>query len=146
MTAWQWSYPFDSTDLATVVFDVAPANALCHWRAPHVDAPQPRYALVETVDGGIRSYRVGDAGRNIVLRFVGLPVGDDTSDTTLWGYNGILRFLETFCEFSGKPFGFYDHTGTSAELRVRYIGGIETFRRTRDQYDGEIVLRQEVVT
>lgn len=146
MAAWQWSYPFNSTDLATVHFDAAPANALCHWRAPHVDVPEPRYALVETVDGGIRSYRVGDAGRRIVLRFVGLPLGDDTLDAALWGYSGMLRFLEVFTGFSGKSFGFFDHIGTSTEVRVRYVGGIETFRRTRDQYDGELVLRQEVVS
>lgn len=145
MAAWQWSYPFDSVDIATVFFDVAPANALCNWRAPHHDIIVPHAALVETIDGNVRSYRVGDSRRHIVLHFTGLPMGNDTVNTALWGFLGITRFLTLFTHFSSKPFAFYDHTGTSVALHVRYIGGIESFRRTRDHFEGDIHLRQEVI-
>ena len=144
MPAWQWSYPYNTADTATVHFDGSPADALCHWRAPHSDVPAPRQITVETADGGIRSYKMGNAGRLIVLRFIQLPPGSDASATQLHGYLGLLSFLEDHIDFGQRTFGFYDHTAGATELEVRYLNGIETFVLNQGRYDGQIVLRKEL--
>jgi len=144
MPSWQWSYPYNATDTATVLFDAAPADALYRWRAPHQDVPLPRQVLVETGDGGVRNYEVGTAGRLIVLRFAGLPPGSDATATQLYGYLGMLRFLEEFTDFGQHPFGFFDHTGGATELQMRYLRGIETFTLAQGRYTGQVVLRKEM--
>ena len=145
MPSWQWSYPYSGTDTATALFDASPASALCHWRAPFRDTPIPRQLLVETLDGGVRSYRVGQAGRIIQLEFDGLPEGSDTTAIQLWGYLGLLAFLEDSTDFSQDTFGFYDHTDTPSEVEVRYVGGSESFVLSQGRYSGQIVLREELI-
>ena len=144
MPSWQWSYPYNATDTATVHFDAAPADALCHWRAPHRDVPVPRRTLVQTADGGVRSYKMGNAGRLIVLRFVQLPAGSDANAVQLYGYLGLLCFLEDHVDFGQSPFGFYDHIAEATECEVRYVRGIETFVLNQGRYDGQIVLQKEL--
>lgn len=145
MPSWQWSYPYNSADTATVLFDASPADSCCHWRAPHRDSPQPRDVLVETLDGGVRSYRLGSAGRLIVLRFVDLPSGSASVATQLWGYTGMLEFLENHAQFGESTFGYFDHATSPTELEVRYAGGIDGFTVSRGLWEGEIVLREEIV-
>jgi len=144
MPSWQWSYPFNDTDTGTVLFDAAPADALCHWRPPHMDVPVPRQRYTRTGDGRVRNYEIGTAGRRIVLQFSGLPVGDDGTATSLWGMDGIKEFLLTHAEYGQKTFGFYDDAG-SAELEVRYVGGIDRFVLENGVYRGAIELEEEVV-
>ncbi len=145
MPSWQWSYPYNAADTATVHFDASPADTLYHWRAPHRDTPVPRHTVVQTADGGIRSYKLGNAGRLIVLRFIQLPAGSDASATQLYGYLGLLSFLEDHLDFSQETFGFYDHTVGAAEIEVRYMSGIETFVLNQGRYDGQVVLRKELI-
>jgi hypothetical protein len=144
MPSWQWSYPYNASDTATVLFDATPANALYRWRAPHQDVSLPRQVLVETAEGGVRNYKVGQAGRLTVLRFVSLPPGSDVTATQLYGYLGLLRFLRDFTDFGQKTFGFYDHTPGATEREVRYVRGVETFTLTQGCYVGQIVLRGEL--
>ena len=144
MPSWQWSYPYNGSDTATVLFDAAPASALYRWRAPHQDVPVPRQVLVETGDGGVRNYKVGQAGQLIVLRFVGLPSGSNTTSTELYGYLGLLRFLEEFTDFGQNTFGLFDHSPSATERHVRYVRGIETFTLSLERYSGQIVLRKEL--
>jgi hypothetical protein len=52
-------------------------------------------------------------------------------------------FLET-TGWGEDTFGFYDHVGSS-EIEVRYVSGIESFRRLGGgRYEGTIVLREEL--
>ena len=145
MPSWQWSYPYGGTDTATVLFDAAPADAVYHWRAPHQDVPQPRQVFVETADGGMRVYTLAQVGRLIVLRFAGLPEGSDADDLALYGWRGMLKFLEAFTNFGGDTFGFYGHESDAEEVEVRCVRGIETFLLAQGRYDGQIVLREEVI-
>ena len=144
MPSWQWSYPYNATDTATVLFDGAPASALYRWRAPYLDAPVPRQVLVETADGAVRNYKLSQAGGLLVLRFAGLPGGSDGTATGLYGYLGLLRFLEEFTDFGQKTFGFYDHSPGATEREVRYVRGVETFALSLGRYTGQIVLRKEL--
>ncbi len=144
MPTWQWSYPYDDTDSATVLFDGSPASALCHWRVPLVDVPEPRQVYVRTLDGGARCYELGAAGRTIELAFDGLPEGSDATATQLYGFKGIVEFLEGSAEFGLNTFGLYDHDGIS-EREVRYMGGIEMSRRgAGGTYSGIIRLAKEL--
>ena len=145
MPQWQWSYPYDDTDTATVLFDAAPADALCHWRVPLVDVPAPRQIYTRTLDGGVRCYELGAPGRTIELAFSGLPEGSDGTAAQLYGYKGIVKFLEDSAGFGLNTFGLFDHDGAS-ELEVRYLGGIESFRRgAGGSYSGVIHLVKELV-
>ena len=143
MPTWQWSYPYDSADTATVHFGASPADALCHWRTPLIDAPQVRQIYVRTLDGGVRCYESGGHGRVIELTFDGLPEGSAASATALWGYRGLKEFLTTHTGFGLRTFGLFDHEGLE-ELEVRYFGGVESFRRhTGGVYSGAIRLAEE---
>ena len=145
MPSWQWSYPYNDTDSGTVLFEASPASALCHWRVPLSDVPEPRQVYARTLDGGVRCYELGDEGRTIELSFDGLPEGSDSVATELWGYLGIKKFLTDHVSFGMKTFGFYDHAG-SAEVELRYLGGIETFKRgVGGVYSGTIRLAKERV-
>jgi hypothetical protein len=140
MASWQWSYPNSLADTATVLFDASPANAAYHWRAPVVDNLEPRQVEVRTFDGGTRAYEIGEEGRVIELAFENLPAGDDSTVTQLRGYRGIVKFLRDSCGWGLRTFGYYDQDG-SAEMEVRYTGGIESFCRNADgTYTGTIRL------
>jgi hypothetical protein len=144
MPSWQWSYPFDDNDEATLLFDAAPANALHHWMPPYGGTPAPRQTLVETADGGIRVYTTGPAGGAIELQFTGLPTGDCTNASALTGFAGLVRFLAESTGYSARSFGFYDQSPDAEEVEVRYMGGIETFQQDRGRWSGTIRLRKEI--
>jgi len=130
MATWQWSYPYDDTDTATVVFNASPASAIYRWRGPNRDNPVPRQSVVRHVDGSTRAYTIGTAGRVFVCRFVNLPEGSAETATEMYGKLGIEEFLETHTEFGRRTFGFWDHAGTS-EIEVRYDGGFEDWQQER---------------
>ena len=144
MATWQWSYPYNAADSATVMFSGTPASPICQWRAPLLDAPQPRQVRMRTGNGAEYVYTVSPAGRLVVLRFNALPEGAATPATALWGYLGMKYFLETIVDFGRLSFGFYDHVGT-AEVEMRYAGGIEAFEQIEASlYRGSIRLEKVI--
>lgn len=144
MPSWQFSYPYNAADTGTVLFDGSPADSSYRWDVPLRDNPQPKQSRVRTADGSVTVYDHGVAPRVIRLRFRGLPEGNAGTATELRGYLGLKAFLETHTDFGLASFGYYDHAG-SAELEVRYAGGIESFERgVGGYYGGEIVLEEVV--
>ena len=143
MPSWQWSYPYNDTDTGTVLFNSSPASAICRWRAPLRDNPEPRQVLPRHVDGSRVAYTIGEAGRLIVLRFVNMPDGSDSVATQLWGHDGIKEFLDTHSLYGENTFGFHDDLG-SAEVEVRYVGGIESWQMVRGVWTGQITLSKEI--
>lgn len=141
----QWSYPYNGADTHTCHFFSSPASPSFLWDPPHRDTPLIRHARVETEDGSQFVYQQGADSRLIVCRFSGLPEGTAGSgDTNLRGYLGLEYFLANGPDYGADTFGYYDETG-AAEIEVRYMGGIETFRTLIGRYRaGEIVLRKEV--
>lgn len=140
----QWSYPYNDPDTHTCMFYGTPASPSFLWDAPHQDTPLIRHTRVETEDGSQFVYQMGSDSRIIVCRWSLLPAGSAATPTSLYGYLGLVEFLSSGPDYGAGTFGFYDETG-AAEIEVRYISGIETFRKLVGSYrTGEIVLRKEV--
>jgi len=142
MASWQWSFPANgaTADTATVFFNASPATAVDNWRSPLQDSPMPRQVFTRTMNGSDRAYQLGTEGRKIVLVFKQLNEGASGTATAMHGYLGIKEFLLTHTEYGLTSFGYYDADG-SAELEVRYLSGIETFRRVAgNRYNGTITL------
>lgn len=143
MPSWQWSYPYNAADTHTVVFSASPASPEYQWRPPLADIVAPRQVSVEALDGGVRTYDLATPGRLMTLVFNSIADGSQASATALYGYLGITYFLLNGPVYGKLTFGFYDHAG-SAELQVRYVSGLETFRLTAGRYSGQITLRKEL--
>ena len=112
---------------------------------PGRDTPAPRQTTVETVDGGVRVYNFGLEGRIIELRFTDLPAGSAATPTALYGYLGMKYFLQSVVNWGELPFGYYDELA-GAEVKVRYVGGIESFQQgVGGPRAGVIRLRKELV-
>lgn len=143
MATFQWSYPYNDTDTHTCFFSGSPADATYQWRPPYTDAPAPRQTRVQTQDGGIRVYNLGTAPRLFTLTWSTLQEGSASTETEYRGYLGIKAFLAV-TGWGEETFGYYDHAGTS-EIEVRYVSGIESFRRVGGgRYEGTITLREEL--
>lgn len=141
---YQWSYPYGATDTATVFFKGTPASAKCVWRPPGVSQPVPRQVYTRAVDGSVRVYETGIAGRVITLNFVDLPAGSSASDVALWGGEGVLRFLDGVVGYGMKTFGLWLENGED-EVEVRYLGGYEGWRKgNAGLWTGSIRLAEEV--